>query len=497
MKFSKEWEQFVQVPAVFLKEYICDAPPEYVKVYLFGLYLAQQEASPDITDLEDRLHLSKDRIDSALNYWQKKGFVVTDGDGTRFVIPGGNPQKASGEKVKEEKEPLPEILYEKAEYNKVLNKLLNRRLTHSQLQKIYDFTDVFKIPESVVISMIEHCVTVKGSDVGIAYLDKVAKSWADKGITTHKQAQAQIDEYNAAAGGAKKIMKQMGLIGKLPGATELEYYEKWTKEWGFKPDAILYAMKNTEFASINQPFKYLDEILRSFKEKGAVKTSQIYDLAEKDKKERSEFKEIIKALSAKSRTVNSADWREYYKKWLEAGVDREIILKACGECGKKGSAKPQTADRILDEWKKAGLNTDAQVSEHIEKRRSLEDFIARVYEKAGITKQAGDRDVRLFETLLGKYQMSGDMLFFAAEISAERANDPYTYFKKILRVWAENGIKTLSDARRHDGNIKASYKLQSKPGFAQREFDEKAEKQRRVMEMLKEGERINALKTNS
>lgn len=502
MKFINEREEFIQIPAAFLEDYICDAPPEYVKVYLFGLYLAQRSLSIEPFDLEDRLHLSKDRIDSAFNYWSKKGFVELNGDSVSFTVPN---KKTPANKTygyleayegRGEADPPNEILYEKSDYNKILNKLLKRQLTHSQLQKIYDFTDVFKLPETVVISMIEHCVTVKGADVGIAYLDKVAKTWADKGVSTLEQAQAQIEEYNAATGGAKRIMKRMGIAGKLPGYAELEYFDKWTKEWGFKPDAVLYAMKDTEFASITQPFKYLDEILRSLKEKGVFTSSQMYDLSEREKREKDEIKEIATALNS-GRAANIRDYRLYYDKWRKDGIDHSIVIEACRECVKKGAPKPQAVDVLLKNWKKAGLNTAEQLSAHLKRRRSAEEILERVYNRAGITKQIGDSDIRLFETLIGKYQMTAETLFFAAEISADRAEDPYSYFKKILRVWTEKGIKTLDEAKKHDSGLKISAKPLSKPGFAQREFDEKAEKQRRVMEMFKEGERIDAQQNNS
>ena len=496
MKFTKDPEEYVAVPAVFLKDYICDAPPEYVKVYLFGLYLAQCGAETDIMGLEDKLHLSKDRIDTALNYWNKKGFVIISDDTVRFVVPENNRQSAK----EEEARPLPESLYEKAEYNNILNKLLNRRLTHSQLQTIYDFTDVFKLPESVVISMVEHCVTVKGSDVGIAYLDKVAKSWAEKGVKTLKDAQTQIDEYNAATGGAKKIMKRMGLLGKLPGAAELEYYDKWTKEWGFAPDAILYAMKNTEFSSINQPFKYLDGILKKLNEKGIVKTSQIYDLEERNKEERAVIKEITAALTWGGRSADFIECREFFKKWNGHNIDKEVVLCACRECAGRGIIKPASADLLIEEWLKSGLDTKDKVEEYLSRRISYENLMREAYEKAGIAKKVGAQDVRLCETLLEKYQMQRGTLLFAAEISAG-ASDPYSYFKKVLIIWAQEGIKTLEEAKRRDESVKTARKTVSKPnakpGFAQREFDEKAEKERRIREMLKEGERINALKTNS
>lgn len=493
MKFEKEWEQYVQIPVLFLKEYICDAPPEYVKIYLFGLYLAQYQIPVDITDLEDRLHLSSDKINSALNYWSKKGFIELNGESARFVIP------ESGQSAQKATEPLPEILYEKSEYNQILNKLLKRQLTHSQLQRIYDFTDVFKLPESVVISMIEHCVTVKGPDVGIAYLDKVAKSWAEKGVSTPKQAQELIDEYNLETGGAKKIMKQMGITGKLPGAAETAYYEKWTKKWSFTPDAILFAMKDTEFAAINKPFKYLDEILRSYKEKGITTASQIFSSAEADKEELSGIKEAASALSLGSRAVNFADYREYYKKWKSQGAEHKIIIAACKQCAKRGKPNLESVEKLICDWRSQGLTDGEKLAEYLSERRSKEEFIEQAYDKAGITKQIGDRDVRLFDTLLGKYQMSKDTLLFAAEISAANAKDPYTYFKKILRIWAERGIKTVEQARSHDDSVKAAKpaKPNAKPGFAQREFDEQAEKERRIMEMLKEGERINAQQTNS
>ena len=291
IKFSAAGQAFTPVPTVFLKKYMCTAPPDYAKVYLFGLCLAHAGEQMSDIEMEEALHMTSVQIETALNYWETKGLVTIKNTGRTLLYDFVQMPEEKAEEKPKKKAPI----YEYAGYNNMLNTLLNRTLSAGDLQKIYDYTDVFGLPQDVVITMIEYCVVGRGSSVSVAYLDKVAQAWAEEGIDSREKAQQKIEEYKAVSGGAKMVMKQMGLIGKNPGKTEMDYYNKWTEKWGFTHESILYAMRDKEFAK-DQPFKYLDAILRGLYEQGVTTSRKISEYNATRERKQANIKEILAAL---------------------------------------------------------------------------------------------------------------------------------------------------------------------------------------------------------
>jgi DnaD/phage-associated family protein len=230
IKFSLEEQATTPVPTIFLKKYMCDAPPDYVRVYLFGLCLAYTGEHLGDVEMEERLHMSSAQIISALEYWESKGFVKSRAAGktTVYDFMAGPEEHAQQENSR--KAPV----YEYKNFNNVVSTLLGRTLSPSDLNNIYDFTDVFGLPQDVVVTMVEYCVAAKGKNVGIAYLDKVAQTWAEEGIDTREKAQQRIEDHKAVTSGAKMLMRIMGITGRNPGKKEMDFYDKWTEKWALR-----------------------------------------------------------------------------------------------------------------------------------------------------------------------------------------------------------------------------------------------------------------------
>ena len=185
-------------------------------------------------------------------------------------------------------------LYEMQNFNEMLRTVLKRDLSGTELNKIYDYTDVFGLSQDVVLALVEYCVAERGNRISVAYIDKVAEAWSEEGVTTLELAQQKIEEYKAVSGGANKIMRLMGLHGKYP-RTEMDLYNKWTEKWGFTHEAIEYVMKDKEFSK-EQPFKYLDAIRVRLYDRGITSSRKISEFYNAQTKRRSNIKEVLTAL---------------------------------------------------------------------------------------------------------------------------------------------------------------------------------------------------------
>ncbi len=463
MKFSVAGQAFTPVPNIFLKKYMCDAPQDYVKVYLLGLYLANSGERMNSIELEETLHLTSVQIEAALKYWETKELVFLRGTGKSMMYEFLDKPKNQAEEEKiRKKAPV----YEYEGYNNVLTSVLKRTPSPADLQKIYDFTDVFGLPQDVVITLIEYCVAAKGSSVNVAYLDKVAQAWAQEGIDSQEKAQQKIEEYKMVSGGAKKIMTQMGLIGKNPGKTEMDYYNKWTEKWKFTHEAIVFAMSNKEFAK-DQPFKYLDAILRNLYEQGITSSRKISEYDTVRSQRRNNIKDILRVLEYSTLNI-MPKYEKFYTEWEKKGYKKAIIELACNQSKHDGSRKFESVDEVLQEWEKMGFDTEEAIEHYMKDQNTLETRIKQVFDSAGIKKPITDADKKTYTSYVEESKMSHEVLLYAAEISSI-ANEPLSFWRKVLSEWKKKNVVTLQQAITQNLD-RYSGDMRGKKGFEQREY---------------------------
>ena len=113
IKFALDEQATTPVPTVFLKKYMCDAPADYVKVYLYGLCLANAGTQLSDVELEAELHMTASQIEAALNYWCLKGQMKRSGTKYAFIMPDGGVKE---EEPKRRRAPL----YEMQNFNNML-----------------------------------------------------------------------------------------------------------------------------------------------------------------------------------------------------------------------------------------------------------------------------------------------------------------------------------------------------------------------------------------
>ena len=70
-----------ELPDVFISEYLSSAKGDYIKVYLYMLFLSKYNKDIKITDLAKKLALPFHIIQEALTYWEKEGVIIKKATG--------------------------------------------------------------------------------------------------------------------------------------------------------------------------------------------------------------------------------------------------------------------------------------------------------------------------------------------------------------------------------------------------------------------------------
>lgn len=486
--FAAAGQATTPVPTAFLADEVPDAPADYVKVYLYGLYLAGLDVPPQPTEVEERLHMKASEIEDAISYWERRGAVRVRSDGTVCYRMGEPEFEQEKEK---EKQQFPYVAF-----NLQVSEAMGRDPSATELKEIYAWLETYSFPQDVAIMLIRHCIDRKGTRIHINYMAKVAAAWADRGVDSVDKAQQEIEAHRARTSGARQVMQRMGVRDRQPGQTEMELYDKWTAEYGFTHEGIMYAMRDIEF-NMSTPFRYLDGVLRNLHEKGAHTAQEVQQVQDARTSEADEVKEVLRMLGYK--TTISRESLDTYRSWREQGHDANIILLACAQATRYENRRMEHATQILNEWTSSGLTDEQQIRDMLAEQATLECQIQEMYDTAGIDRDIRDADVKMFRSYMQQYNMDYDVLMYAASLSAVGKN-PLQYMRGLLNRWAKAQVTNIAEARVECENFARQKEQQKKQqyggggargastgSFAQRpretrqEADERAARTRQIL----------------
>ena len=148
------------------------------------------------------------------------------------------------------------------------------------MRTILYLSDVLHFSDDLIDYLIQYCVDRGKKD--FRYMEKVAISWAQQGITNPKQAQKTALKYD------KSVYAIMNELGKTsaPTSKELEYINRWTGEYGFSPDIIFEACERTVLAVDKHRFEYAEGILNSWRKENVRHKADIKRVDEQHQKQK-------------------------------------------------------------------------------------------------------------------------------------------------------------------------------------------------------------------
>lgn len=298
---------------IFIDKYMKDANDAQLKIYLYLLRMMSAGLSTSVSDIADQFNHTEKDVIRALKYWEKNRLLTLEYDEAKNLS-GIQVLDFSQKSEKNTKEvvsiaplvKLPaktEVPVETSDFSRpsysldqlkefknneetaqilfVAEQYIGRPLSPSEMKTILFFTDRLGFSEDLIDYLIQYCVDKGKKD--FRYIEKVAISWAQEGITTPKQAAKFVVKYDKTV---YAIMKALGKSG-TPTKTEAGFALKWINEYGFTVDIILEACNRTVMATDKHRFEYADSILTSWHKNQVHNQSDIKVLDEAYAKSRS------------------------------------------------------------------------------------------------------------------------------------------------------------------------------------------------------------------
>lgn len=289
----------------FIDEYMEDANDAQLKIYLYLLRMVNARLDTSIGDIADKFNYTEKDVKRALAYWERKRLLFLDYDSHKNITgihlldssaisnPSVNtavtypfvstavPEQPQVRQFSMEKPnyTADQLRDFKADENTarllfVAEQYLKKPLSANDMRTILFIMDKLGFSEDLTDYLIQYCVDRGKRD--LRYIEKVAISWAEQGITTQKQAAALAGKYDKAV---YEIMRALGK-NNLPTETEVAYIDRWRKFYGFDSDVILTACERTVLATDSHRFEYADSILTSWYKAGVHHKDDIKSLDE-------------------------------------------------------------------------------------------------------------------------------------------------------------------------------------------------------------------------
>lgn len=261
----------------FIDEYMAEANDAQLKIYLFLIRMLDANLPTSVPDIADKFNYPEKDVLRALKYWESRQLLELDFDeaenlaGIRILPLEAAPQPPKTAKPAYSAKELKQFKGsdETAQLLMVAEQYVGRPLTRSDMETILFMYDRLKFSTELIDYLMQHCVERGKRD--FRYMEKVALSWHEQGITTVGEAQRATRGYDKTV---YSIMRSLGKSAS-PAPKELEYINKWTKDYGFMLDVIQEACDKTVMSVDSHRFAYADGILSKWYQAGVQKKADI------------------------------------------------------------------------------------------------------------------------------------------------------------------------------------------------------------------------------
>ena len=272
------------VSDIFISEYLIDAHGDYVKVYLYCLYLAKFDKEITTLDLAKKTGLPIDRVKQAIDYLTNVEIVIPT---ERGIMLCDLKEKEINRLYRPKLSTTPEEAEEKLERNKkrsevitaINNTFFQGVMNTAWYNDIATIFDKYLFDEDVVYSLFRYCYDKHA--LHKKYLFTVAEAWYGQGIKDLNDLDNYYQKFEKSKQIKKQICKKLGFTRNL-NEYEEAYVDKWTMEFGYDLTLIELALKRTTSKS-NIGFEYIDKIISDWNDKNLRSKEEIEEYSKQIK----------------------------------------------------------------------------------------------------------------------------------------------------------------------------------------------------------------------
>lgn len=419
-------KSFTSVENKFITKYLPVLEPIAVKIYLYSLYLYQNgQASFTVSDLAASLNMSEDEVKNYFEYLEEFE-LVTITSAIPFEVKildaenvYGTPKKFKAEKYSD---------FAKA----VQNIIKGRMISPNEFREYFYLIEEYGFEQNALVMIINYCVNLKGDDIRSAYIKKVAKSFADEGITTAQKVDEKLSAYTSSTPALIKLFNAAG-IKKQPDVDDDKFFKKWTEAMGFEEPAIIAAAKLFKAKTVEKIDAALEELYKNRK----FDVKEIADYCNTKSSVYALTLELAKNLGVYMQ--NSAPYIEnYVNVWCNYGYSFESLKDISAYCFRQGKNSFEDMNDLIQSLYGEGVVADISVGAYIKEKAAEDKLLKELLAACGLSRKIIDWD-RQSLSRWREWKFGDEMLFEAAKLSSGKSN-PMAYMNGILSAWKSENI---------------------------------------------------------
>ena len=285
-----------QVPNIFFAEHLSNMPGDYLKIYLYLIFLSKYKGERGVNDLSKKLALPINVINEGINYLEKEELILRKQQG--FIVVDLQQKTLNNLytlKIQPTSEKIEQNLKNKERIRLVEylnNKYFQGVMGPTWYSDIDTWLDKYGFDEQVMINLFDYCYNK--SALHKNYVQAVAEAW---GLNKIKNLD-DLENYYMGQEKLMKIKKEIAKkLGRRGGLTQYEeaYIETWVNEYNYDLSVIEIALKRTTLRS-NPSFEYINNIIKDWNERNLRTPAQVNEFLEQRKKQNKDTKELQKQV---------------------------------------------------------------------------------------------------------------------------------------------------------------------------------------------------------
>lgn len=289
-----------QVPDIFFSEYLSNMTGDYLKIYLYLMFLSKYNGEININDLSKKLALPINTIQEGIKYLEKEGFILRKQTG--FILIDLQEKTLNNLytlKIQNSEEKIEQNAKNKERIRLIEylnNKYFQGVMGPTWYSDIDTWFDKYGFDEQVMINLFDYCYSK--SALHKNYVQTVAEAW---GLNKIKNLD-DLENYYMGQEKLMKIKKEIAKkLGRRNGLTQYEeaYIETWVNDYKYDLSVIEIALKRTTLRS-NPSFEYINNIIKDWNDRNLRTPVQVNQFLEQRKKQAKDTKELQKQVKKES-----------------------------------------------------------------------------------------------------------------------------------------------------------------------------------------------------
>ncbi len=282
------------IPDLFFTEYLPNANGDFIKVYLYLLFLSKYDKDIKVNDLCKKLNLPLKIIQDAIKYWEDQNLLTKKNTGFIFnslqelelnhlykprVALSAKQIQASAESQRRAKT-----------YEYINNKFFSGLMPTTWYPDIELWFKKYEFDDEVMIALFEYCFDK--SALHRNYIQVVADAWSKNSIKTYNDLETYYEKQEKVNKIANMIIKKLNMSRPL-SQYEFSYVEKWVIDFAFTFDIIEIALKKTT-SKVNPSFDYIDKLLTDWHDRKFKTPDQVQKFLSDMKQKNKDIKQLEK-----------------------------------------------------------------------------------------------------------------------------------------------------------------------------------------------------------